>query len=152
MTAGDSRGRWGTAGDYRGLSGTVGDGGAYPDTTALCDERCPQSSPSGPQPSAGRETSIHAVSPVSPSVPTVLTKDVKSSTPTSKTNGNTPTNTSRTPADPETEARRQRLLSQLRAGKTRAIEVAWQPDGSARIALGIPGATCELVVPAPRDH
>ncbi|MCU0500598.1 MAG: hypothetical protein MUC51_02320 [Anaerolineae bacterium] len=55
--------------------------------------------------------------------------------------------------DPKAEARRHRLLARLteHPGLRYAIETEALPDGSHVIALAIPGATCELSVPPPRD-
>ena len=56
-------------------------------------------------------------------------------------------------ADAAAEARRQRLLSKLASfpALLYAIETEAMPDGSHVIAMAIPGATCELIVPPPRD-
>jgi len=55
--------------------------------------------------------------------------------------------------DPAAEARRQRLLAKLRQHPelTYAIETEQLDDGSHVITLVMPGATCELTVPVPRD-
>lgn len=55
--------------------------------------------------------------------------------------------------NPAAEARRLRLVTKLREHPelTYAIETAQLDDGSHIIALAIPGATCELTVPVPRD-
>ena len=55
--------------------------------------------------------------------------------------------------DPAAEARRQRLLDKLRAHPELryAVETEQLADGSHVIALAVPGATCELTVPIPRD-
>jgi len=54
---------------------------------------------------------------------------------------------------PEAEARRRRLLAKLRElpGLAYAVETEQMPDGSHVLALAIPGATCEVAVPIPRD-
>ena len=56
-------------------------------------------------------------------------------------------------ADEQAEARRQRLLQRIAScpGQLYVIETEALPDGSHVIALAVPGATCELTVPPPRD-
>jgi len=55
--------------------------------------------------------------------------------------------------DPASEARRQRLLGKLKSHPALryAVETKQLEDGSHIIAIAVPGATCELIVPVPRD-
>lgn len=55
--------------------------------------------------------------------------------------------------DPESEARRLRLLATLRQRPDLlyAIETKQRPDGSHVIAFANRAGTCELIVPTPRD-